>query len=196
MGRRGLRDHTATVSRHCQQGILDFPILRGLPKYIGRAHSVLLGCAIARYAAARPQASSGVRPQRGHRATQTTSITTARSKVNRRLDKHGNLTRNSWRERHFRGIFLRERTNWIGSAGGWIFASGGPAADHTTANCRRLREYFNKNGDSAGIGLIASVFSANKQWGTVFSFQFLVFSFQFSVFSKSRRVRAATQIGV
>jgi hypothetical protein len=90
-----MADHTATVSQHCQQGILGLPVLPGLPRYIKRAHSVLLGCAVARYAAPRPQASSGVRPQRGHRATQTTSITPARSKVNRRLDKHGNLTWNS-----------------------------------------------------------------------------------------------------
>jgi len=34
-----------------------------------------------------------------------------------RLDKHGNLTWNSWRECRFRGVFLRERTKWIGSVG-------------------------------------------------------------------------------
>ena len=108
-----------------------------------------------------PQTVNDFRPQRGHKTTQTTSIAPARSKVNRRLDKHGNLTWNSWRKCRFRGVVLRERTNWIGSAGGWIFASVRMAASHTTVNCLRLREYFDKNGDSAGIGLIASVFSAN-----------------------------------
>jgi hypothetical protein len=42
-----------------------------------------------------------------------------------------------------------------------ILASVGLVASHTTANCSRLREYFNKNGGLAALELI--VFSV--QWG-------------------------------
>ena len=60
-------------------------------------------------------------------------------------------------------------------------ASVGPAASHMATHCLRLREYFDKNGASAGIGLIVCAFPANKYRG-----QFSVFSFQCSV----RRKRA------
>ena len=42
-----MADHTATVSRHCQQGFLGLPLMRGLPRHVRRAHSVLLDCAAA-----------------------------------------------------------------------------------------------------------------------------------------------------
>ncbi len=57
-----------------------------------------------------------------------------------------------------------------------MLASVGPAASHTATLCLRLREYFDKNGASAGTGLIVCDFSANRYRGAVFSFQFSVFS--------------------
>jgi hypothetical protein len=110
---------------------------------------------------------------------------------------HNGVRRAYFAVRGFPATFLgrgvrgegRFQPKLFGRAADPIPASVGLTASHTATHCLRLREYFNKNGKSAGIGLIASVFSANKQWGEVFSFQC-------SVFSRSRRIRAATQIGV
>ena len=56
----------------------------------------------------------------------------------------------------------RFQPDLFGRAADQIPTAVGLAATHTTTNCLRLREYFNKNCDSAGIALIASIFSANK----------------------------------
>src|SRR5208283_1844156 len=40
-----MADQTATVSRHCQQGFLGFPVLRELPRYFKRAWCRPWSCA-------------------------------------------------------------------------------------------------------------------------------------------------------
>ena len=77
----------------------------------------------------------------------------------------------------------RFRPKLFGRAADQIPASVGMAASHTTANWLRLREYFGENDARRLDSTYSFGFSANKQWGEVFSFQC-------SVFSRRRRIRA------